>query len=312
MAHMINKMAYVGKTPWHGLGSRLTDGESFEVWTKEAGLDFEVERAAVQFMTANGLCSHESREVLYRNDNMKELGIVSKGYKIVQPEEVIHFFKDLSDKAGFKLETAGSLQAGQRVWAMAKVADGFNVIGKDRVEPYVLMTTSFDGSTATVAKLTAIRVVCNNTLTLSLKNNEASVVRVPHNSMWDAQSAKVELGLIDESWAQYEEIAKRMASCDMFAREADEILCDVLKGEDAEDVRKSAAYQKIMDLFYNNKTIGAELTEGRTVWSFTNAVTEYYDHVAGRLQDNRIRNAWYGAGNAAKMKVWAKAAELVA
>lgn len=312
MAHMINKMAYVGETPWHGLGSKLTAGESFEVWKREAGLDFHVERSAMTYMHKSQVREHPSREVLLRNDNGDSLGIVGKGYKIVQPEEVIHFFKDLADKGSFSLETAGSLQDGQRVWAMAKINDGFNVIGKDRVVPYLLMTTSFDGSTATVAKLTAIRVVCNNTLTLSLKNNEPSVVRVPHNSIWDAESAKVELGLIEESLSEYEEIAKRMAGCEMFAREADEILCDVLKGESAEDVRKSAAYSKIMDLFYNEKAIGAELTEGRTVWSFTNAVTEYYDHIAGRLQDTRIRSAWYGAGNAAKMKVWAKAAELVA
>ena len=78
MAHLINKMAYVGETPWHGLGSRLTDGESIEVWTKEAGLDFTVERAPVQFMTAEGIKSHASQDVLYRNDNFKELGIFSR------------------------------------------------------------------------------------------------------------------------------------------------------------------------------------------------------------------------------------------
>jgi hypothetical protein len=104
-----------------------------------------------------------------------------------------------------------------------------------------------------------------------------------------------------------------MAECDMLARQADKILCDVMvkKGENAEDVRESSGYKTIMDLFYNGKAIGSDLTGGRTVWQFANAVTQYVDHMQGRLQDNRVRNAWYGAGNTMKSAMWEKAAELV-
>ena len=308
-------MAYVGEKPWHGLGQELTQGASFDVWTKEAGLDFSVERAPVQFAGRAGIATHTSREVLFRSDNDAALGIVSKGYKIVQPEEVIHFFKDLADMGGFQLETAGSLQGGQKVWAMAKVQEGFKPIGNDLVVPYVLMTTSFDGTTATVAKLTSIRVVCNNTLTVAMRGGSgASVVKVAHKSMWDARAAKLELGLIDESWGVYQAQATRMAEREMTAREADAILVPILAKESelVDDVRKGADYRTIMDMFYNGKAIGSELTGGRTVWQFTNAVTEYYDHISGRLQDNRIRNAWYGTANTIKMNAWAKAAELVA
>ena len=318
MAHLIanvngkNSMAYVGEAPWHGLGQVLTEGASHEVWTQEAGLNFLVERAAVQYQTATKIVSHESREVLFRDDTLDALGIVSKGYKIVQPKEVIDFFSDLADKGGFQLETAGALKGGQIVWALAKVAEGFKIGGKDAVNPYVLMTTSFDGSTATSARLTAIRVVCNNTLSVAVKDN-ANVVRVPHNSMWDAKSAKLELGLIDESWTEYERMSQRMAETPMTVREADSILTEMLakKDESIEDTRKQVAYQKILDLFYNEKAIGAELCEMRSVWSFTNCVTEFYDHHVGKLQDLRVRNAWYGAGNTMKTKAWTKAAELV-
>lgn len=307
-----SSMAYAGEAPWHGLGQQLSPTASFEVWTKEAGLDFDVIRTPVQFVTPKGIAIHDSREVLYRDDTLDPLGIVSKGYQIVQPPEVIHFFADLAERAGFKLETAGALQKGQKVWALARVAEGFNAIGRDHVDPYVLMTTSFDGSTATSASFQAIRVVCQNTLRIALRNM-ANAVKVSHHSMWDAKAAKIELGLIDESWTEYQTQAKRMAEAPMSARQADAILVDVFRKaeQSIEEVRESTGYKTVFDLFYNEKSIGHELTEGRTVWAFTNAVTEYVDHIQGRLQDNRIRNAWYGAGSTMKQNAWQKAAELV-
>ncbi len=41
MAHQIEKMAYVGATPWHGLGSQLTQKQPIEVWQREAGMDWQ-------------------------------------------------------------------------------------------------------------------------------------------------------------------------------------------------------------------------------------------------------------------------------
>ena len=56
MAHEIaktitgkNAMAYVGATPWHGLGQQLTSNSSLDVWATESGLDFKLAMANVQF-----------------------------------------------------------------------------------------------------------------------------------------------------------------------------------------------------------------------------------------------------------------------
>ncbi|MBS9405620.1 hypothetical protein KG088_18690 [Halomonas sp. TRM85114] len=39
MAHQLEHMAYVGDTPWHGLGQQLSPHQPLEVWRQQAGMD---------------------------------------------------------------------------------------------------------------------------------------------------------------------------------------------------------------------------------------------------------------------------------
>ncbi len=48
------------------------------------------------------------RKVLHRSDTGAPLAVVSNGYNVVQPSEVMSFFRTLVDLGGFKLETAGA------------------------------------------------------------------------------------------------------------------------------------------------------------------------------------------------------------
>lgn len=62
------------------------------------------------------------------------------------------FFDDLVRVGKFHLETAGALSGGKRIWALAKIGGGAPIIGQDIVRPYLLLTTSFDGSMATTGE----------------------------------------------------------------------------------------------------------------------------------------------------------------
>lgn len=338
MPHLIDQttgqaaIAFVGEAPWHKLGQRLTAGADLETWKREAGLAFSVERTPVLFQRAHAGASDridamQGRDVLYRSDTGAALSVVSSsGYHVVQPGDVLDFFGRLAEAGGFVLETAGALSDGKRVWGLARVNDGAPVIGQDTARPYLLLATSYDGSMATTAKFTAIRVVCHNTLTMaaggSMKEagaqsgQDATVgpvvqcVRVPHATKFDAGAVRQQLGIVLTAWERWLVEARLLAQVSVTEAQADRLLVDLLsslqhapKGPSRPDVRASKGYKRLMGLF-GGEQIGADLCGTRNAWALLNACTEYVDHERGRSDDTRMASAWFGAGEGLKLRAW--------
>lgn len=84
MAHLVESMAYVGDTPWHGLGNRLSAHQPLQTWLVEAGMDWHIAQSDVLFNVApDGLHirPHTDAKVLYRSDTLAPLSVVSNRYK---------------------------------------------------------------------------------------------------------------------------------------------------------------------------------------------------------------------------------------
>ena len=337
MSHLIDTttgrpaIAFVGAEPWHGLGQRLTAGASLETWRQEAGLAYSVERAPVLFQRGEDrpIDTVKGRDVLYRSDTGAALSVVSLGYNVVQPGEVLDFFGKLAQAGGFQLETAGALSQGRRVWGLAKVNDGAPVVGQDTVRPYLLLATSYDGTMATVAKFTAVRVVCNNTLTMAagaamtagaasmgqtevdrIEGPVVQCVRVPHMRKFDADAVRQQLGIVLTAWERWFVEARLLAQVDVTESQADAFVAGLLqsvqgapKGKALPDVRASRGYKRLMSLF-GGEQIGADLCGTKSAWALLNAVTDYVDHERGRSNDTRMTSAWFGAGESLKLNAW--------
>lgn len=165
MAHLIEQMAYVGQTPWHGLGNRLSPRQPLEVWAQQAGMDWQIKESPVHFMTESldslaSIHSFPEQKVLYRSDNKAALSVVSQRYQAVQPCAVLEFYRDLTEYSGYELETAGVLKGGRKFWALARTGQATALKGNDQVNGYLLLATSCDGTLATTATPTIICVVC--------------------------------------------------------------------------------------------------------------------------------------------------------
>ena len=185
MAHNIDmsndrvNFAFTGdrKAIWHGLGQNLTTDASIETWQQEAGMSWSALEADIKYIdsTSNELKEFPNKKILYRDDNGESLAIVGKDYKVVQPAEVLEFFRDLTSDFGMTLSTAGCLFGGTRFWALAEAGKSVEPFKGDITKGHLLLVTSLDGSLSNTAKFVATRVVCNNTMTIALSEKSKNV-----------------------------------------------------------------------------------------------------------------------------------------
>jgi phage/plasmid-like protein (TIGR03299 family) len=297
------EMAFVGETPWHGLGQELQEGASIEQWQKSAGMDWEILKSPVIYEAHGAPFEMPNRTVLVRSDNAKALSVVSDRYKPVQPVEVLEFFRDLVEENGFKLHTAGTLFGGKRMWALAETGQ-FAEIGKDDgIGGFLLLSTSCDKSLATTARFTSVRVVCNNTLSMATAEDACSV-SFTHARDFDYEAMKAKLGKAVESFGAFIEMGRVMQKQKLAWADASDFVRQlVLTKEQLLDNEynydKHRGYAKIMDLF-EGEAMGSDLA-GNTRWGLLNAVTEYLDHHhPARNDDARLNHTWFGGGD--KMK----------
>ena len=305
MSHLIETMAYVGQVPWHGLGNPLSAQQPLDVWQREAGMDWTIEHSDVLFEVAGGESSlrpYPDSKVLYRSDTLAPLSVVSKRYKVVQPQDVLHFYNDLVSAGGFELETAGELKGGRKLWALARTGQETVLKGGDRVKAYLLLATSCDGTLCTTAQFTSVRVVCNNTLQMAV-GERSGAVKVPHSTVFDPRQVKEALGIGLSGWEAFIGQIKALSRRPISADEARLFFHDVLDEAPAEDTVTSRAWQQLERL-YAGAGMGAELPGARnTAWGLVNAMTEYVDHHRrARSQDYQLDSAWFGQGSLLKRK----------
>lgn len=318
MAHLVESMAYVGQTPWHGLGHQLPSQQPIEVWAKQAGMDWEIRETPVRFITgsAGNLGAIESfpdNKVLFRSDTNAPLSVVSQRYQVVQPREILEFYRDLSDISGFELETAGVLKGGRKFWALARTGQSSTLKGKDVSRGYVLLATACDGTLAATAQFTSIRVVCNNTLSIALGNN-AGAVKVPHSTRFDAEAVKKQLGISVAGWKDFMDRMKALSERKMKSTEVQRYFLQVFTdhGSQVSGVTNESAMAKALSL-YEGRGRGSELASAKdTAYGLLNAVTEFVDHERrARSTDHRLDSAWFGQGAQIKQRALEKALLLV-
>lgn len=322
MAHQIEQMAYVGTTPWHGLGNNLPRKQSIEVWQREAGMNWQILESPVHFKSdavghLGAIHSFPEQKVLYRSDTKAPLSVVSQRYHTVQPRQVLEFYRDLTEVSGYELETAGVLKGGRKFWALARTGQESALKGNDQVNGYLLLATSCDGTLATTATPTTVRVVCNNTLTVAL-DGTTRAIKVPHNTRFDPKAVKKQLSIAVSQWDDFMYRMRALAERKVQRHEALGFLMNVIcetspTGNLPEVLPNERALRKVQEL-YERRGRGSQLDSARgTAWGLLNAVTEYVDHERrARSNEYRLDSAWFGQGAQIKQRALYAALQLVA
>jgi phage/plasmid-like protein (TIGR03299 family) len=316
-----------GSLPWHGYADKILEDEldDLDAWQRRGGIDFNVDERPI-FYNRHETPLHgrddgtlgpkteadisdmvkvstpvPSRKALVRSDTQDVLSVVSDGYHVVQPREILEFYRDLIADQGFKIDTVGALSSGRRIWALARAGDDITIMGQDRLQNYLLLATSFDGSMATIARPTSVRVVCANTMSYALSSGSAYVA-IPHTTAVDWDRVKGELGLLGDAQAKFEEELNILATFQVDLDTAIEFFKSILGKEavriDGETGKSeySMSMKKLFTLYEVGP--GSELASAHhTGFGLLNAVTRYQDFAVGaRDNSTRMNSAWFGAG----------------
>ena len=304
MAHNVETMAYAGEVPWHGLGVPVSNDLTPNQMMKKAGLDWTDEQID-SYVTVGDKKIPTGMKALVRSSDNKVLTNIGQVWNPVQNEDAFNFFSEYVLKGDMEMHTAGSLKGGQLVWALAKVKESFDLFGGDTVESYLLFSNPHKYGFSIDVRFTPIRVVCNNTLSLSLEAKAERSVKVGHRTEFNADEVKKALGIASAKLSQYKEMAEFLGSKrynidnlieyynTVFPRTADKRVQNQELSVETLSKNAKAAFDAI------ELQPGAKYAEG-SWWQAFNSVTYVTDHLQGRNPDNRLYSSWFGGNQIRK------------
>ena len=304
MAHEVETMAYAGEVPWHGLGVPVSNDLTPAQMMKKAGLDWTVEQID-SYVQVGDKKVPTGMKALVRSSDNKVLTNIGQVWNPVQNEDAFNFFSEYVLKGDMEMHTAGSLKGGQLVWALAKVKESFDLFGGDTIESYLLFSNPHKYGFSIDVRFTPIRVVCNNTLSLSLEAKAERSVKVGHRTEFNADEVKKALGIASAKLSQYKEMAQFLGSKrynidnlieyynTVFPRTADKRVQNQELSVETLSKNAKAAFDAI------ELQPGAKYAEG-SWWQAFNSVTYVTDHLQGRNPDNRLYSSWFGGNQIRK------------
>jgi len=302
MAHEIEmigdkaSMAFAGQTPWHGLGTPLTEEDLYDCQKTciKAGLDWETE--LVPLLTADTQTKVDQVAVRRMSDG-RILGTVGPRYTVLQNRDAFRWFQPFLDAKEAALHTAGSLQEGSRIWALAKLNRSPLVIAPgDEVEKFVMLSHSHDGSLAVRVGFTPQRVVCSNTLAMAHKNDASKLIRLKHTRDIHENLANIRevMNVANQEFEATAEQYRLLASKSINQVDLNRYVRKVLKVEEGKpSTRMQNTIKEIIGKCESGKGNDLPSVSG-TYWTAYNGLNEWLSYERGHNQQNRLNSLWFG------------------
>jgi phage/plasmid-like protein (TIGR03299 family) len=275
-----------------------------------------VEKRPVLFLDKDNVRRQmPGRYVTVRSDREVGLGVVGEDYTPVQNKDAFRFFDAVVGEKLAIYHTAGALGEGERVWILAQLPGTIRVTSQDDVEKFLLLSNGHDGGSSLRMLFTPIRVVCQNTLNVALKDGAGVGAYLRHtaNIGMRVEEVRKQLGIVSGLYATFEELSQKMARTPI--RRVTDYLTGVLpKPKEGEEMgpRTKKMLEDMVELFEIGKGNALATTKG-TVWAAFNAVAEFADYRRPRGGDERVRaeSLLWGSGADLKQRAWDSAVALV-
>lgn len=275
---------------WHNLGTVFQDEVNTAEMLSLAHLDnwnVRLEEVPVPAgFTSDKTYSFVSRTNPFNKDQTDILGIVGERYTPLQNEDLFSFGDNLLDGGG-RWETAGSIKGGRVVFGSIALQNSITLDPNgiaDKIDNYLLINTSHDGSIAIQASITPVRVVCANTLNLALssfkgKNASKQTFKIRHTQTAEGKIAvaREALGLANTYIDEFSELANKLIQTEITKAQFDKIVELAYPAPEKDSKGSFKKHDSKIDLLndiyvgqYNNTISG-------TAWGAYNALTERLD-----------------------------------
>jgi phage/plasmid-like protein (TIGR03299 family) len=331
MAHAIDQTTgraavfVVGEPAWHRLGTVIEQATTSAEAIGLAGLDWRVEQWPVRAFDPDNHATEAGipdTVANVRTDTKAVLGVVGKRYRVFQNHEAFDFMDGLVGDKLAMYETAGSLHGGKRVWMMASIPKEYRAGPDDLIKPYVLLTNTHDGSQALRMIPTTVRVVCQNTLNLALREAGVEGLTISHHPRLESRiaEARAKLGIIAARFDKFDDELHAMLAKDLTVTEAGGYFrgltgADLPHGTDRQKKTREKVLGQMLDNFDNERNTLPGVKH--TAWGAYNAVSEWADHQrkfrggspADKL-DRQLDSVWFGQSHQIKQAAYRGALEL--
>lgn len=298
---------FVPLAPWRGIGVDVASKHSADAIV-EAKLDWNVESVSVSSLKDDSGNNFNSDIFLtYRTDNRRTLGAVTDRYKIVQNSEAFSFLDSLVDDGNLEYETCGTLQGGRTVWMLGRIPLVDEVADGDAMKRYILFANSHDGSAAIRCFPTSVRVVCQNTLNLALRQGRGEGVTIHHKGDINIKlnNARTMLAESNKMFAEYNARFQKLAQHKIDTTWLNNYLGQVFPVPSKEGkalTGRNNIVAAVKSLYHESPLNNFGDIKG-TAWAALNSVTEYVDHhgrthiTDGRGEkESRFNGVIFGSG----------------
>lgn len=289
---------YLGKPPWHQLGTKINEEDAYNIekCLIASGLNWEVELNQCHISNSENLIwKPVDCYATVRLSDDSILGIVGERYNILQNRDAFQIFQPFLDSRFIRINTAGSLFKGKKVWILCEILEGEHLYirDNDEIKKYILLSHGHDGLSTIRFGLTPIRVVCMNTLTMAYDSNESNLFKIRHtkNMINKIEDVKNLIFQINQEFKQTCESFRKLAFVPINEKELNTYVKRVFSAKEDISTRQYNTLERVKSYFTNSP--GAI---GENYWDAYNAITYYLSYEYGQNIDNRLNNIWFGRG----------------
>lgn len=245
----------------------------------------------------------EGWKALVRAGINKPLHVFKESYGVIQNAQVWEAMNQALAGIPYQVVTTGSLGDSKRTFISIKLTgEADKYVRGDQFKSYLTFINSFDGFCTARLYGTDTRVVCQNTLDMSLGNKgflDLSVKHTTNAAVRFGDMAKTVQTYLETKETHFANLA-RLAEKPMSLQTAENLIAGFIKEDNKPglSVRSLNQGKEMVNLFLSGKG-----NKGETRYDLLNGVTEYYTHYACTVPARSMMSNMFGAYAESKVEM---------